>query len=61
MRDPHVERLHFEIDSAAHVSYDKPEPLTFDNHLGRFECRDGRLVVGPEGSFCRPGQRTGRG
>jgi hypothetical protein len=54
MRDPHVERLHFEIGSAPHVSYDRPEPLSFDNHLGRFECLDGHLVVAPEAHFADP-------
>lgn len=54
MRDPHVERLHFEITSAKHVSYDKPEPLTFDNHLGQFECHDGRLTSTPKPHFACP-------
>jgi hypothetical protein len=54
MRDPHVERLYFQIGSAEHVSYDRPEPLTFDNDLGRFECHDGRLVVAPEAHFTDP-------
>ncbi|MPY90586.1 MAG: hypothetical protein GEU99_22025 [Luteitalea sp.] len=51
MRDPHVERLYFEIGSGEGISYRDPEPLSFLNHLGRFEVRDGTLVVDPADHF----------
>lgn len=51
MRDPHVERLHFEIGSEEGVSYENPAPLTFTNHLGQFVCRDGVLRVEPAAHF----------
>jgi hypothetical protein len=51
MRDPHVDRLLFEIGSEEGISYDRPVPLNFTNHLGRFDCRDGKLVVEPASHF----------
>jgi len=51
MRDPHVERLLFEIGSEEGISYDSPAPLDFTNHLGCFDCRDGKLVVEPASHF----------
>lgn len=51
MRDSHVERLHFAIGAEEGVSYEAPIPLTFENYLGDFDCRDGRLVVKPVAHF----------
>jgi hypothetical protein len=51
MRDPHVERLHYDIDSEEGTSYRDPEPLAFTNPLGRFEARDGKLIIEPTDHF----------
>jgi hypothetical protein len=47
MRDPHVERLHFEIGAEEGNAYENPERLTFTNPLGQFDAQDGNLVVQP--------------
>ena len=45
MRDPHVQRLHYEVSSGEGISYRDPKPVTFSHHLGDFELRDGRLSI----------------
>jgi hypothetical protein len=51
MRDPHVERLFFEIGSGEGTEFKDPEPLTFSNRLGDFDAREGRLTVVPADHF----------
>lgn len=51
MVDPHVERLLFKIVPGTGVSYASAAPLTFENTLGRFDVRDGELVVEPADHF----------
>ena len=51
MRDPHVERLHYAISSLEGIRHDNPELLTFDNAIGSFEARDGKLTVVPVDHF----------
>lgn len=51
MNDPHVERLHYEVGSGEGVSYQDPEALLFTNQPGKFEARDGSLVVEPSDHF----------
>jgi hypothetical protein len=45
MRDPHVERLIYSIDSEGRTSFKEPPPLTFEHPLGTFDARDGHLTV----------------
>jgi hypothetical protein len=40
------------------VAYEIPDPLTFEHTLGRFDVRDGKLVVAASGHF--PDQAAGR-
>ncbi len=56
MRDPHVERLHYEVATGPGISFGSPPPLSFDNHLGRFDIRDGKLAVSPSEHYGNPGQ-----
>jgi len=51
VRDPHIARLHFEIGSEEGSSYENPEPVSFENSLGRFDARDAKLVVEPADHF----------
>jgi hypothetical protein len=51
MRDPHVERLFFEIGAGEGTSYRNPPPLCFSNALGEFKATDGLLVVEPLDHF----------
>lgn len=51
MRDPHVERLFFEIGAEEGTSYRSPPPLCFSNTLGDFKAADGMLVVQPSDHF----------
>lgn len=51
MRDPHVQKLYYEIGSGEGISYENPEPLAFSNHLGAFELREGKLTVVPTEHF----------
>jgi hypothetical protein len=51
VRDPHVERLLYVINSDERIAYENPEPLTFENPLGRFGTRDGKLLVEPVHHF----------
>jgi hypothetical protein len=51
VRDPHVTRLQFEIRPEKGTSYENPEPLTFENPLGQFDARDGKLLVEPVDHF----------
>jgi hypothetical protein len=43
VRDPHVERLHYEIGTGEGISYRDPAAVEFCNKIGRFQLRDGRL------------------
>ena len=52
MRDPHVERLHYEIGTDEGISYRDPAPVEFSNKIGRFQLRDGRLLFEPIEHFC---------
>ena len=45
MRDPHVERLHYEVGTGPGILFGNPPPLTFSNHLGHFDVQQGKLVV----------------
>ena len=47
MRDPHVERLRYEIGTGEGISYRDPAPLEFSNKIGRFQLRDGSLLFEP--------------
>ena len=51
MRDPHVERLFFEIGTGEGTSFRNPPPLCFSNALGEFKATDGLLVVEPLDHF----------
>ena len=51
VRNPHVTRLHFEIRSDKETAYENPEPLIFEAPLGRFDARDGKLLVEPADHF----------
>lgn len=55
MRDPHVERLVFAITSREGTAYDNPAPLSFQNNLGRFSTREGRLLVELANHFANEG------
>ena len=56
MRDPHVECIHYEVGTGPGISFGNPPPLTFNNHLGRFDVRDGRLAVNPTDHYEDAGQ-----
>ncbi|MEW6681615.1 MAG: hypothetical protein AB1451_01635 [Nitrospirota bacterium] len=45
MRDPHVERLHYTIESQEGVAYENPPPLSQSHAFGEFRLQDGRLTV----------------
>lgn len=51
MRDPHVQKLYYEIGSGEGISYKDPEPVTFSNQLGVFDLCDGKLSVAPTEHF----------
>jgi hypothetical protein len=53
MRDPHVERLHYDAGSGVeHISYKADAaPLAFSNAVGKFDLRDGKLQVEPAEHF----------
>lgn len=51
MRDPHIEKLYFEVGSGKGISYKDPEPIAFSNQLGAFELRDGNLRIAPTEHF----------
>lgn len=56
MRDPHVERLHYRISSAASIRYDDPESTTFQNPLGKFDLANEGLVISPNEHFADEAQ-----
>ena len=47
MRDPHVERLHYNFHGEAGISYGDPPPLSFSNYIGKFSLQNQKLVVEP--------------
>jgi len=51
MRDPHVQKLYYEIGTGEGISYKDPEPVTFSNQLGVFDLRNGKLAVVPTEHF----------
>ncbi len=51
VRDPHVQKLHYEVGSGDGISYRDPSPVVFPNHLGDFELRDGKLSITPTEHF----------
>lgn len=51
MRDPHVQKLYYEVSSGEGISYKDPEEVAFSNQLGAFNIRDGKLTVGPTEHF----------
>jgi hypothetical protein len=51
MRDPHVDRLHYEIGSGANISYRDPPPVSFATSLGQFDLRDGKVTFEPAEHF----------
>ena len=55
MHDPHIAKLHYEIGSGEGISYSDPEPVSFQNHLGDFNLRDGKLVFIPTEHFADEG------
>lgn len=56
MRDPHVEKLHYETYSGEGISFKNPPPVSLSNQLGTFELRDGHLTVSPAGHYADPAQ-----
>lgn len=56
VRDPHVERLHYDVNSGEGISYRDPPPVTFSNHLGNFDLRDGKLTITPTEHFAEEEQ-----
>ena len=59
MRDPHVERLHYEIGTGEGISYRDPAPVEFSNKIGRFQLRDGSLLFEPIEHFSDEEQARG--
>jgi len=55
MRDPHVERLQYDIGCEHGTAYNKPPPLDFTNVLGHFTAEDGNLIVEPVDHFTSDG------
>jgi hypothetical protein len=51
MRDPHVEKLLYEVHGEGPVSYKDPEPLSFSNQLGEFAVVSGVLSFEPVEHF----------
>ena len=51
MRDPHVQEMYYEVNSGEGISYDDPEPVSFTNHLGKFDLREGILQIFPVEHF----------
>lgn len=51
MRDPHVQRLYFNIGAEEGTSYRNPACLSFSNVLGNFETEDNKLIVEPSDHF----------
>lgn len=47
MRDPHVETLHYTINSHKSISYQNAKPMDFSNDLAEFDIADGNLTVKP--------------
>lgn len=55
MRDPHVQRLYYEVGSGDGISYRDPAPVVFSNQLGDFELHDGKLSIPPMEHFANEG------
>jgi hypothetical protein len=51
VRDPHVQKLYYEVSSGEGISYKDPEDVAFSNQLGAFDIRDGKLSVAPPEHF----------
>lgn len=51
MRDPHVEEIYYQVNSGEGISYDNPEPISFQNHLGEFNLNGGKLQIIPAEHF----------
>jgi alkanesulfonate monooxygenase SsuD/methylene tetrahydromethanopterin reductase-like flavin-dependent oxidoreductase (luciferase family) len=51
MRDPHVELLLYSVFAERGTEYVDPEPLAFENALGRFQIKDGKLQIEPAVHF----------
>ena len=47
MRDPHVDRLHYDIGTGDGISFGAPPRLVIRNHIGNFALHAGQLVVEP--------------
>ena len=51
MRDPHVQRLYYQVGSEEGISYRDPAPEAFLNHLGAFDLNDNKLIITPTEHF----------